>query len=215
MKNIVLLLGLPGSGKGTQGKILSEVFMLPHISVGDVFRNLIKANTDESKVFLRYMNSGKLVPSKLVNKIIKKIIISHDYKEGCILDGYPRNLEQAKFISKQLSIFRITCIFLNISDKVAIERISGRYNCESCGSIYNKYHTNPQIEGICDHCKSNRLIFRSDDDENTVLLRLKEYREETLPLIEYYKKKERFFSIDANSSKEKIVEEIASIIKRI
>ena len=97
IKKVILLIGPPGSGKGTQGKILAEKLMLPHISTGDIFRKIATNNTDESRLLYEYMDSGKLVPSELVNKIVKTAILSDDYKNGCILDGYPRNLEQAEY----------------------------------------------------------------------------------------------------------------------
>ena len=214
IKKVILLIGPPGSGKGTQGKILAEKLMLPHISTGDIFRKIATNNTDESRLLYEYMDSGKLVPSELVNKIVKTAILSDDYKKGCILDGYPRNLEQAEYLNKNVHA-EISCIFFNVSDEVAIKRIAGRYNCESCGSIYNKYYDNPKIEGICDKCGSIKLLFRSDDDEKTVLARMEEYKKETLPLVEYYKKKGRFFNINATANKEKVIEEIDLIAKRI
>ena len=110
IKKVILLIGPPGSGKGTQGKILAEKLMLPHISTGDIFRKIATNNTDESRLLYEYMDSGKLVPSELVNKIVKTAILSDDYKKGCILDGYPRNLEQAEYLNKNVHA-EISCIF--------------------------------------------------------------------------------------------------------
>lgn len=213
-KKIILLIGPPGSGKGTQGKLLAEKLMLPHISTGDIFRKIAINNTDESRILHEYMDSGKLVPSELVNRIVKQVLLSDDYKNGCVLDGYPRNLEQAEYLGKNVEA-EISCVFFNVADEVAIKRIAGRYSCEICGNIYNKYYANPKIEGVCDNCGSTELIFRSDDDEKTVLSRMEEYKKETLPLIEYYKHKEKFFNVNAAAKKEEVKAEIDLIVKTI
>jgi adenylate kinase len=213
-KKIILLIGPPGSGKGTQGKLLAEKLMLPHISTGDIFRKIAINNTDESRILNEYMDSGKLVPSELVNRIVKQVLLSDDYKNGCVLDGYPRNLEQAEYLGKSVEA-EISCVFFNVADEVAIKRIAGRYSCEICGNIYNKYYDNPKIEGVCDNCGSTELIFRSDDDEKTVLSRMEEYKKETLPLIEYYKNKGKFFNVNAAAKKEEVKAEIDLIVKTI
>jgi len=213
-KKIILLIGPPGSGKGTQGKLLAEKLMLPHISTGDIFRKIAINNTDESRILNEYMDSGKLVPSELVNRIVKQVLLSDDYKNGCVLDGYPRNLEQAEYLGKSVEA-EISCVFFNVADEVAIKRIAGRYSCEICGNIYNKYYDNPKIEGVCDNCGSTELIFRSDDDEKTVLSRMEEYKKETLPLIEYYKNKRKFFNVNAAAKKEEVKAEIDLIVKTI
>ena len=215
IKKVILLIGPPGSGKGTQGKILAEKLMLPHISTGEIFRKIATNNTEESKLLHEYMDSGRLVPSELVNRMVKTaVLFSDDYKNGCILDGYPRNLEQAEYLSKNVNA-EISCIFFNVTDEVAIKRIAGRYSCGTCGNIYNKYYDNPKIEGVCDNCGSPKLIFRSDDEEKTVLARMEEYKKETLPLVEYYKKKGRFFYVNATANKAEVMEEIDLIVKRI
>ena len=213
-KKIILLIGPPGSGKGTQGKLLAEKLMLPHISTGDIFRKIAINNTDKSRILNEYMDSGKLVPSELVNRIVKQVLLSDDYKNGCVLDGYPRNLEQAEYLGKSVEA-EISCVFFNVADEVAIKRIAGRYSCEICGNIYNKYYDNPKIEGVCDNCGSTELIFRSDDDEKTVLSRMEEYKKETLPLIEYYKNKGKFFNVNAAAKKEEVKAEIDLIVKTI
>jgi len=196
-KKIILLIGPPGSGKGTQGKLLAEKLMLPHISTGDIFRKIAINNTDESRILNEYMDSGKLVPSELVNRIVKQVLLSDDYKNGCVLDGYPRNLEQAEYLGKSVEA-EISCVFFNVADEVAIKRIAGS-----------------KIEGVCDNCGSTELIFRSDDDEKTVLSRMEEYKKETLPLIEYYKNKGKFFNVNAAAKKEEVKAEIDLIVKTI
>ena len=213
-KRIIILLGLPGSGKGTQAAILSNELLLPHISTGDIFRKMISEGSEESKLLAEYMNEGKLVPVDLVNKIVKKFIRSDECKGGCILDGYPRTLSQAEYLIENIDA-EINVIFFKVEDNVVMKRVLGRMNCASCGRIYNKYFDNPKKEGICDECKSTEFLSRSDDDEVTVLSRIEEYRKETLPLVEYYQHKGRFFTVNADGSKQDVIDEMAKIIKKI
>lgn len=214
IKRIIILMGLPGSGKGTQGSILSKDLSLPHISTGDIFRKMVQEDSSESKMLASYMNEGKLVPSELVNKIVSKYILSDECKNGCILDGYPRTLEQAEYFIEKIDADIIT-IFFNLDNDEAIKRILGRINCASCGRIYNEYFDKPSKAGVCDECGSHELLGRLDDDQDTILARLDEYRKETLPMVEYYKKKGKLYIVNAGQSKQKVVAEVASIVKKI
>jgi adenylate kinase len=214
IKKIILLMGHPGSGKGTQGKILSEKLMLPHISTGDIFRKMAKSGTEESKLLNEYMISGQLVPADLVNKIVRKAILSGEYRDGCILDGYPRNLKQAEYFIENVDT-EVSTVFFEVADEIIIKRITGRYSCQSCGAIYNKYFDTLKMDGVCDHCGSNRLESRLDDDEGTALARINEYKKETLPVVEYYKRKGMFFTVNAGATREEVLKEISLIAKRI
>jgi adenylate kinase len=213
-KNIIILLGLPGSGKGTQGAVLSKELAIPHISTGDIFRKMVLEDNADSKLLAEYMNSGKLVPSSLVNKIVRKFILSEECRQGCILDGYPRTLEQAEYFIENIDA-DISTIFFDVSDEVATKRILGRISCASCDKLYNKYFDKPKKAGICDECGSKDFIERADDDENTILSRLEEYKNNTLPMIEFYKKKGKFFTVRAGESKDEVIAEVASIVKKI
>lgn len=214
IKRIIILMGLPGSGKGTQGAILAKDLFLPHISTGDIFRKMVQEDTSEAKMLASYMNEGKLVPSELVNKIVRKYILSDECKNGCILDGYPRTLEQAEYFIEKIDA-DISTIFFNLEDDEAIKRILGRINCASCGRIYNEYFDKPLKDGVCDECGSHELLSRLDDDQDTIVARLDEYRKETLPMVEYYKKKGKFYIVNAGQSKQKVVDEVAAIVKKI
>ena len=214
IKRIIILMGPPGSGKGTHGAILSKDLFLSHISTGDIFRKMIQEDTAESKKLASYMNEGKLVPSDLVNKIVRKYILSDECKSGCILDGYPRTLEQAEYFIENIDA-DISTIFFNLDNDVAIKRILGRFNCVSCGRIYNEYFDKPSKAGVCDECGSHDLLARLDDDQDTIVARLDEYRKETLPMVEYYKKKGKFHIVNAGQSKQKVADEVASIVKKI
>ncbi|MBA2628917.1 MAG: adenylate kinase [Rickettsiaceae bacterium] len=214
IKKVIILMGLPGSGKGTQGAILSKDLSLPHISTGDIFRKMVQEDSSESKMLASYMNEGKLIPSELVNKVVRKYIASDECKNGCILDGYPRTLEQAEYFIEKIEA-DISTIFFDLSNDEAIKRILGRISCVACGRIYNEYFDKPLKSGVCDECGSNDLLTRLDDDQDTIIARLDEYRKETLPMIEYYKKKGKFYIVNAGQSKQKVVAEVASIVKKI
>lgn len=215
-KKIILLLGLPGSGKGTQAIFLSKSLALPHISTGDIFRKIISTdNSKESKILQEYMNLGKLVPSELVNNIVKKFFFSDECVRGCILDGYPRSLDQAEYFVNNITE-DINVIFFDIDPAIVAKRILGRMNCKICGRLYNNYFDKPEQEGVCDSCGSKEFIVRDDDhNENIILSRIEEYKKETLPLIKYYKNKGKFFTVNAGESKEQVVNALASIVKKI
>lgn len=213
-KKIVILLGLPGSGKGTQGSVLADELKIPHISTGDIFRKVSLGESDESRLISSYMREGKLVPSDLVNQLVIKYIVSEECSAGCILDGYPRTLSQAEYFIEHVDS-DVYVLFFELGDDEVIKRILGRYNCSSCGKVYNKYSYRPKKEGICDSCGSNHFVSREDDDEETIARRIELYKEETLPLVQYYKNKGSFFLIDAAGSRAEVTKEVLRIAKRI
>ncbi|MDP5110573.1 MAG: adenylate kinase [Rickettsiaceae bacterium] len=214
IKNIIILLGLPGSGKGTQGEFISKELAIPHISTGDILRKMVNEGCKDSELLATYMKEGKLIPDNLVNKLVKNFILSDTCKHGCVLDGYPRNLRQAEYFIENIDA-NISTIFFDVSDDIATKRILGRVACASCNKVYNKYFDKPKKQDVCDKCGSKEFISRSDDDKDTILLRLEEYKNNTLPMVEYYKKHGKFFTVPAGESIKKVTEEVASIIKKI
>lgn len=213
-KNIIILLGLPGSGKGTQGGFLSRKLGISHVSTGHILRQMILQDTKDSELLNNYITEGKLVPSKLVNRIVREFILSESCKNGCILDGYPRNLEQAEYLTKNVNA-DISTIFFDASNEIVSKRILGRIYCALCDKIYNKYFDRPTVDGVCNQCGSKRLVSRSDDDKDIIISRLKEYEDKTLPLVNYYKDKGKFFIVRGGDTKQKVTEELSSIIKKI
>ena len=177
----LVFIGPQGSGKGTQAKIISEKIGFPHISTGDLLRNIkgdLKQEVDS------YINKGNLLPDELMLKILKETINSPYCEAGFILDGYPRNLEQAKELEKIKKIDKF--IEISISDEEAIKRISGRRNCKQCGKIYNiNTAPKPEQENTCDTCKIP-LTQREDDTEEAVKKRLEIYHKETEPILKEY-----------------------------
>jgi len=197
----IIFVGPQGSGKGTQAKIISEKLHIPHISIGDLMRGA-KGELKSELDF--YMNSGKLVPDELVVKILKERIKEEDCKNGFILDGFPRNLNQTKLLEKITMVDRV--VEITLSDEEAIKRISGRLTCANCKASYNEFTAPiPKEKGICDLCKGI-LIKRADDNPEAVKKRLEIYHKETEPILkEYYK---ILIKVNGNSEIDKITNEI-------
>lgn len=213
-KKIFILLGLPGAGKGTQGARLSSDLIIPHISTGDIFRSIVETDGPDAELLNSYMSQGRLIPAEIVNKTVRNYILSDKCKDGCILDGYPRNLSQAEYFVENIDADIIAILF-EANEEIVSKRIIGRFNCKKCGKIYNKFFQMPSNIGVCDSCGSKDFNFRTDDDEKTIIKRLQEYKNETLPLIEYYKEKAKLFSIDADRNAEEVFEELSSIAKKV
>jgi adenylate kinase len=213
-KRIIILIGLPGSGKGTHGSILSTKLNIPHISTGDIFRSMTNSDCEDSKLLRESMSKGDLVPSNLVNNIVKKYILSEQCERGCILDGYPRNIEQAEYFLTNINATIFT-IYFKISHGIATKRTLGRYSCAHCGKLYNKYFNNTKLENKCDNCDSLEFDVRDDDEIEAIKHRIDEYVEKTLPLVDFFQSKGNFFAVEADSTIEYISEELDNILKKI
>ncbi len=206
----IILLGPPGAGKGTQAKIITKELNIPHISTGDILRKAIEEKTPLGLKAKKYMDKGYLVPDNLIINLIKERIKRKDCKKGFLLDGFPRTIPQAEALEKISNIDKVTK--LKIANEVAIERLSGRRTCKDCGAMYHVIYIPPRKEKICDRC-GGELIIREDDKEEAVLKRLEVYREETRPLIEYYKKKGLLAIIDGGRRKEEVTRDLLVSIK--
>ncbi len=198
----IVMLGAPGTGKGTVGKLLSKEFEIPHISMGEIFRSYCKKHTKLALEATKYMNAGTLVPDEITCKLIENRLNEEDVEKGFILDGFPRNVEQAdklqEILAKKGKEINIV-VHLSLPDDEIIDRISKRRTCPNpeCREIYNLEFRPPKEEGICDLCGS-KLIIRSDDNEETVRKRLKTFHETSEELIEYYKKQALLYTIKLN-----------------
>ena len=184
----IILMGPPGSGKGSQAKFLTGEYGIPHISTGDMFRKNLKEGTPSGLLAKEYINSGKLVPDSVTNLMVKERLQYADAVNGFLMDGYPRNVNQAIEFSKILSEngWEVDAVLNIISeDAVIIGRISGRLICKSCGAVYHKYNHPTKADGKCDICESE-VYQRPDDNEETVKKRLEIYYEETEPVLNYY-----------------------------
>ena len=187
----IVLLGPPGAGKGTQGVVLSKSYHIPHISTGDILREAVKSGTPLGKKAKIFMDSGELVPDEVVVGIVVDRLGQDDTKKGYILDGFPRTLKQAEELDaalKRTASGIDMALYFEIPENIAIERLTGRRVCKSCGANFHVKNIPPKKEGVCDKCGAE-LFQRPDDKLETVKNRLKVYEFQTRPLIEYYTKK--------------------------
>jgi len=211
---ILILLGAPGAGKGTQGKMLSERFQIPEISTGDILRAEIKNGTQLGKQAKRYMDEGDLVPDEVIVGMMKNRMAEEDCRNGFILDGFPRTIEQADALKNMLAeTGRKIDYALNIMvpEEKITKRIAGRRSCPKCKAVYNIYFNPPKKDMLCDECGS-ALFMREDDNEETVRNRLKTYNRKTAALIDYYRNSDMLIEIDGDGEPNLIFE---NIIKRL
>ena len=205
MKSTIVLLGPPGSGKGTQGEKLCSEFGYVKLSTGDMLREAVKNQTELGKKAKEYMDTGALVPNDLIIGLMKEKVKEANGK--VILDGFPRTIEQADALSGQLEVD--LALNLDVADEELVKRITMRRSCPSCNAVYHLIYNAPKKEGVCDKC-GTKLYQRDDDTEATVLNRLSTYREKTLPLIDYYEKKGKLVTIEGVGS----IDEIYSKVKK-
>ncbi|MFZ8804777.1 MAG: adenylate kinase [Candidatus Calescibacterium sp.] len=190
---VVILFGPPGSGKGTQGKMIAEEIGIPHIATGDIMRQAISDGTELGLKVKEFVGKGLLVPDEIVIQIIEERLKKDDTKNGFILDGFPRTIPQAVALDElfqKINTQNYKVIWLDVPDEEIVKRISGRRTCKNCQAVYNIYFNPPKVDGICDVC-GGELFIREDDKEEKVKKRLEVFREQTLPLIDYYQKKRR------------------------
>ncbi len=184
----IVLLGAPGSGKGTQAERIAPAFGLPHISTGDILRGAVKAGTELGSTAKRFMDAGELVPDEVVIGIIRERLGEPDTAAGFMLDGFPRTLEQATALDEMLAgagrALRFV-LLIDVPEEELVQRLAGRRACRSCGRGYNVVFDPPKVDGVCDVC-GGALFQRDDDNEDTVRNRLAVYRRQTEPLVGYY-----------------------------
>jgi adenylate kinase len=211
----IVLLGPPGAGKGTQAKGLAKRLCVPHISTGDLLRHNVAEGTELGKKAQDFMNKGLLVPDELVNQMLEQRFRQPDVKKGFILDGYPRNLNQAKGLDPLLAglsmkIDRV--IDLASSEAVIVQRLSGRLVCRKCGALYHKTNMPPKNAGVCD-LDGGELYQRADDKEETIRKRLAVYNEEVAALLKYYEDNGLLQRINADGESGKVLEKILELVK--
>ncbi len=206
----LVLLGPPGAGKGTQSKLISEKYNIPHISTGDMFRRNISEGTTLGKLAKEYMDKGELVPDNITIKMIQERLRKEDCKKGFLLDGFPRTVSQAEALESILKYDGL-CIdrvlFITVPNEVIIERNAGRRICSSCGSSFHVKFKPSKLRHKCEHCLGE-LIQREDDTFSALTKRLAVYKLQTNPLITYYKHKGLLSMIDGTYSAEVVFENI-------
>jgi adenylate kinase len=199
----IILLGPPGSGKGTQAEKLDDDLGLIRLSTGDMLREAVRDQTELGKMAKEYMDKGALVPDSVVIGLMKEKIVS--LKEGFVLDGFPRTVQQADALAEFVDIDHV--INLDVDDDELVGRLTKRRSCPDCNVVYHLLYKPPMKDEICDKCSAT-LYHRSDDTEETVRARLKVYRDNTFPLIEYYEKKGILVNVDGKGNIQEIYDEI-------
>ncbi len=211
----IVLLGAPGSGKGTQAKLLSEKFKIPHIATGDILRREVKARTDLGGKAKTAMDAGELVSDDIVLGIIQNRLSKPDARPGFIMDGFPRNIPQAQELDAMLARMGKPvqlALFVDVDREVLLKRLTGRRSCPSCGAIYNIYFSPPKVPGKCDKCGSV-LQHRSDDNEEAVRRRLQVYEQQSAGLVSYYRAQGKLRTVRGIGSVGDIFKNTADIIE--
>jgi adenylate kinase len=202
-----IIMGVQGSGKGTQAKMLARELDIVHISVGDIFRWHIQSHTKLGARVKRMMAAGQLVPDDIVGEVVKGRLDQHDWNFGFILDGFPRNDTQARFFLESYDIDAV--ILIDVPDAIVMERILSRRLCSGCGLDYNLIYHRPAVADTCDVCKG-RLVARPDDTPDAVADRLRDYHQKTKPILELFRRKELVVEVDGTQP----VDEVQEAIRR-
>jgi adenylate kinase len=210
MAKIIVLMGAPGAGKGTQARLLQERLHLPQISTGDIFRALKSAQTPLAQEVRELMERGQLVPDELTIKLVKERTAQPDCRNGYILDGFPRTPAQAASLEKLAAEQgnTIVAVLIDVPRELLERRMTGRRNCPVCGEIYNIYLKPPKFDNVCDLHPEAQLVHRADDNVETVQARLATYEKQTQPLMDYYKSAGLLRAVDGTGAPEAIYEEI-------
>jgi adenylate kinase len=211
----IIVLGAPGAGKGTQADILSEEMDLPHIASGDLFRQALEKRTELGLLAKSYMDKGELVPDEVTIKMIMGRISQPDCASGCVFDGFPRTMPQAKVLDKALeeqgkSIDK--AIYIEVPNEELVKRLSGRWLCRNCQTPYHLISSPPKTRGKCDKC-GGELYQRSDDREETVRERLSIFFAQTVAILDYYKKQGKLVRVNGNLGIQGVAKEIISALQ--
>ncbi len=206
----LLIMGRPGAGKGTQAVNIKDYYNIPHISTGDMFRQAMKNGTELGLLAKSYMEKGALVPDEVTNGIVKERLLEDDCKNGFLLDGYPRTIQQSAELDKILdeNNMKLDAVLdVNVAKEILVRRMVGRRVCKTCGATYHVEFNKPKNEGICDNCGS-QLIQRADDTAATAENRLAVYDANTQPLLAYYEKQNLLKTVNGDQTFEKVFNDI-------
>ena len=216
MSKIIVLMGAPGAGKGTQARLLQERLHLPQISTGDMFRALARTQSPLAEEVRVIQQSGNLIPDELVIRVVEDRTAQDDCRDGYILDGFPRTAAQAEML-EQLAVRqqkKLSTILIDIPFELLEKRMTGRRSCPICGEIYNVYLKPPKNDLRCDLHPETQLTHRADDTAEKVRVRLDTYNRETEPLIDYYQRTGRLHRVDGTGTPEEIYRQIEGIVNR-
>jgi adenylate kinase len=214
MSKIIVLMGAPGAGKGTQARLLQQRLGLPQISTGDMFRALAETQTPLAEEVRAIQQAGKLIPDELVIRVVEDRTAKEDCRNGYILDGFPRTAAQAEMLENLAARQRkkLSAILIDVPLDLLEKRMTGRRSCPVCGEIYNVYFRPPKVDNKCDRHPDTELTQRADDRQEKVRVRLETYERETAPLLDYYQRTRRLHRVDGTQSPEDIYADIERIL---
>ena len=213
MASVVILLGAPGAGKGTQATRLAKAFALPHVSTGDLFRDHISRGSNFGLKAKEYMDAGQLVPDEVVLDMLEERVSQPDCEKGYLLDGFPRTLPQAEALDQRIAgTDNLLIVAIEVGDETIVRRASGRLLCHSCGNIHHIEFKPPAKEGVCDNCRGE-LYQRPDDAPEVVRERLVVYQNQTAPLIDFYQKKDVLARVDGEQAPDVVFEALKKLIQ--
>jgi adenylate kinase len=210
----LVFLGAPGAGKGTQAAVIAENLGVAHIASGDLFRQAVEKGTELGKSVSAYMNKGTLVPDELTIKLISERLNEPDCKNGCVFDGFPRTMEQARALDKMMAERGNAidkAVYIEVPEEALLKRLTGRWICRKCQTPYHEVNSPPKVAGVCDKC-GGELYQRSDDKEETIRERLKVYFAQTTPLLDYYKAAGKLAAIDGNQDIKQVSRDIINVL---
>lgn len=213
-----MLMGLPGAGKGTQAERIVDTYKIPHISTGDIFRAAMKNETPMGLEAKKYIDKGELVPDEVTNGIVKERLAQADTKDGFLLDGFPRNMAQAKAleeIGKELDRPLTGVINIHVDPELLMERLTGRYICRACGATYHKVFNPTKVEGTCDRCGGHEFFQREDDKPETVKNRLEVNIKMNTPLLDFYKEQNLLHEVNGNQEIDKVFADVKSVLDNL
>lgn len=214
----ILLMGLPGAGKGTQSEQIARDYNVVHIATGDIFRQAIKDETPLGLKAKSYTDQGNLVPDDVTNGLVRERLAQADVKEnGFMLDGYPRTSAQAEALAANLEEMNSSIdavIYIDVDASILKERLSGRIICRECGATYHKVYNPPQVENVCDNCGASDFYQREDDKPEKVAHRINLQMESIRPILDYYKERGLLHEINGDQSIEEVYREIRIILEK-
>lgn len=214
----LMLMGLPGAGKGTQAEKIVDEYKIPHISTGDIFRAAMKNGTPMGLEAKKFIDKGELVPDEVTNGIVKERLAKDDVNDGYMLDGFPRNMAQAEALDefgKELGKSLNCVINIHVDPESLMERLTGRYICRDCGATYHKVFNPTKVEGTCDRCGGHEFFQREDDKPETVKNRLDVNIKMNTPLLDFYKKQGLLHEVNGNQDIDKVFADIKEILEQI
>ncbi|MFC1767358.1 adenylate kinase [Candidatus Margulisiibacteriota bacterium] len=214
-RTVYILLGPPGSGKGTQAKRVAPCLKVPHISLGDLLREAVAKKTEIGLKIESFLKAGKLAPDEIVIKVAEDRIKQDDCREGVVVDGFPRTIAQAKAFEKILNKAGFNqgkVIYIDLPLEGIVQRLGGRRSCKKCGAVYHAEFSPPKAEGKCDKC-GEELYLRHDDEKSVIETRFRVYDEQTKPLVDHYEKQGILMHIDGKQKIDNVFESICAKLK--